>query len=58
MPVLLVLKMVHDNAEYYPNPSQWNPENFSPEAVENRPKGTFVGFGVGQRACLGTAHRF
>ena len=44
---------MHENADFFPNSRQWNPENFSPERAEQRPKNSFVGFSLGARGCLG-----
>ena len=38
---------------YYPNPEQFNPENFSKEARQARSPYTFIGFGQGPRGCIG-----
>ncbi|XP_065201754.1 cytochrome P450 4C1-like [Planococcus citri] len=44
---------VHFNPDYYPNPFEFNPENFNPELVEKRHKLTFLPFSVGARNCIG-----
>ena len=38
---------------YYPNPEQFNQENFSKEARQARSPYTFMGFGQGPRGCIG-----
>ncbi|XP_065208543.1 cytochrome P450 4C1-like [Planococcus citri] len=51
--ILIPIAAVHFDPKYYPNPWQFNPENFSSEAVENRPKHTFIPFSAGARNCIG-----
>ena len=38
--------------EIYPNPDEWNPENFSKENRANRSPYSFMGFSLGPRNCL------
>ncbi|XP_065222467.1 cytochrome P450 4g1-like isoform X2 [Planococcus citri] len=51
--ILISIGAVHFNPEYYSNPWKFDPEHFSPEAVENRPKLAFIPFSVGARNCIG-----
>jgi cytochrome P450 family 6 len=44
---------IHNNEKYYPNPTQFNPDNFSKEARASRSPYTFLAFGQGPRACIG-----
>jgi len=44
---------IHSDPKFYPNPEQFNPENFSKEAKSSRSPYTFLGFGQGPRACIG-----
>ncbi|CAD7083745.1 unnamed protein product [Hermetia illucens] len=44
---------IHHDPEFYPNPSKFNPDNFSEEAVKNRPSVAFLPFGEGPRICIG-----
>ncbi|XP_037911588.1 probable cytochrome P450 6a14 isoform X2 [Hermetia illucens] len=44
---------IHHDPEFYPNPSKFNPDNFSEEAVKNRHPIAFLPFGAGHRACIG-----
>nr|AIL94161.1 cytochrome P450 CYP3025A2 [Tigriopus japonicus] len=39
--------------QYYDNPSEFNPENFSPEAKAKRSPYSFLAFGQGPRNCVG-----
>jgi len=44
---------IHSDPKFYPNPEQFNPENFSKEAKSLRSPYAFLGFGQGPRACIG-----
>nr|AIL94149.1 cytochrome P450 CYP3025A1 [Tigriopus japonicus] len=39
--------------QYYDNPNEFNPENFSPEAKAKRSPYSFLAFGQGPRNCVG-----
>ena len=39
--------------EFFPNAKDFNPENFSKEAKQNRPPHFFSSFGYGPRNCIG-----
>ncbi len=45
--------LLHRNAEYYPDPLSFNPENFNAAAIHQRPKLSFLPFGGGPRVCIG-----
>ena len=51
--ILLPVIGIHSDERYYPNPEEFNPENFSKEAKASRSPYTFLGFGHGPRACIG-----
>jgi cytochrome P450 len=40
--------------QYFPEPDVFNPERFMPENKGNIPTGTYLSFGIGPRACMGT----
>jgi len=44
---------IHNDEKFYPNPTQFNPDNFSKEARQSRSPYTFLAFGQGPRACIG-----
>lgn len=44
---------IHHDEQFYPNPKQFNPDNFSKEARQSRSPYTFTAFGQGPRACIG-----
>lgn len=43
----------HHLAEVFPEPEQFRPSRFSPEAKAALPKGAYVPFGGGSRTCIG-----
>jgi len=51
--IIIPVSGIHMDERYYPNPHQFNPENFSREARQSRSPYTFLGFGQGPRACIG-----
>ncbi len=48
---------VHENPVLYPNPHEFNPDNFAPEAVKKRPQYSFFPFSGGARNCIGMLFR-
>ncbi len=51
--VLLLTAYTHRHPKYWPNPDDFNPENFSLENVAARPRFTYFPFGGGPRQCIG-----
>lgn len=51
--VYLSIHEIHHNPDLYPNPDEWNPRNFDPEKIINRPANSFLPFGIGPRMCIG-----
>lgn len=49
----VAVKGIQMDEKYYPNPTQFNPENFSKEAKQKRSPYAFLTFGQGPRACMG-----
>jgi cytochrome P450 len=43
----------HHLPEVFPEPHQFRPERFAPEAKATLPKGAYVPFGAGSRICIG-----
>ncbi|CAL7935046.1 unnamed protein product [Xylocopa violacea] len=43
----------HRMMEFYPNPEQFNPDNFLPEKMQSRHHYSFIPFSAGPRSCVG-----
>lgn len=52
--VILPVYGLHTDGKYYEKPAVFKPERFLPGSRENLTKYTFLPFGEGPRACLGT----
>ena len=55
-PIVHALGVSLQNPEYFPEPSKFDPDRFSPENIKKRPNTAFQPFGVGKRIC--PANRF
>lgn len=44
---------LHRNSTVYPNPNEFNPDNFLPEPTANRHYYAFIPFSAGPRSCVG-----
>lgn len=51
--VLLFLYKLHHNPEIYPNPDEFNPDNFLLENTQSRPSFAYCPFSAGPRNCIG-----
>ena len=51
--VMMCHYAVHRRETYWTNPEAFDPDRFSPEAIEARPKYAWFPFGGGPRMCLG-----
>ena len=51
--VFMSIYELHRNPNIWKNPLVFDPENFSPENVKNRPKFNYLPFGAGPRLCIG-----
>jgi cytochrome P450 len=52
--IMTVAKYItHRHPEFWKNPDEFNPDNFLPEKVNQRPKFAYFPFGGGQRLCIG-----
>ncbi|NJL80445.1 MAG: cytochrome P450 [Richelia sp. RM2_1_2] len=45
--------MIHRHPEFWENPDQFNPDNFLPEKVNQKPNFAYFPFGGGKRICIG-----
>ncbi|KAG5671722.1 hypothetical protein PVAND_001902 [Polypedilum vanderplanki] len=44
---------LHRDEKLFPNPTKFDPDRFSPENKQNMPACAFIGFGAGNRICIG-----
>ena len=52
--ILLISPYVtHHDARFFPDPFRFDPERWTPEARESRPKFSYFPFGGGPRVCIG-----
>ncbi|XP_065221576.1 cytochrome P450 4g15-like isoform X2 [Planococcus citri] len=54
--VFLAIHWAQHDKDMYKNPFKWDPEHFSEEAEQNRPKNSLLSFGYGPRSCLGSKY--
>jgi cytochrome P450 len=51
--VIMSQYLMHRDARYFPYPSRFDPERWTPEAKASRPQYSYFPFGGGPRGCLG-----
>lgn len=51
--VVILQFAVHRNADIYPNPDKFDPDNFLPERMAKRHYYSFIPFSAGPRSCVG-----
>lgn len=51
--VYLPSPCVHKDPQYFSNPDEFDPENFSPTSKLKTPRMAYLPFGAGQRVCIG-----
>jgi len=56
--VIMSPYVMHHDPNYWPDPSVFNPDRFSPERIAERPRYAYIPFGGGPRQCIGTMFTF
>lgn len=51
--VIISPYVLHRHPRYYPDPDRFDPERWTPEAREARPKDSYLPFSTGVRRCIG-----
>ncbi|KAI4503858.1 hypothetical protein M0802_001261 [Mischocyttarus mexicanus] len=51
--VIIPQYKIHRMEEYYPNPDEFNPDNFLPEKMQQRHYYSYIPFSAGPRSCVG-----
>jgi len=52
--VMVLIRMIHRDADIWPNPEGYDPRRFLPENVKSRPRHAYLPFGAGRRMCVGS----
>ncbi|XP_030037523.2 cytochrome P450 6B2-like [Manduca sexta] len=51
--ILIPLEGIQNDEKYFTNPKEFRPQRFSPEAMKEQQKFSYMSFGEGPRACIG-----
>ena len=51
--VCIPVFVLHHDKTYYPQPEKFDPDRFTEENINSRPKYTYIPFGEGPRNCIG-----
>lgn len=54
--VLIPSAAIHNDSDYYPNPLEFNPENFNEANKSSKKDSAFFPFGEGPRLCIGMTY--
>lgn len=51
--VNVISYLIHRHPDFWSNPNEFNPDNFTPQQINQKPKFSYLPFGGGQRICIG-----
>uniref|UniRef100_T1GHM3 Cytochrome P450 n=1 Tax=Megaselia scalaris TaxID=36166 RepID=T1GHM3_MEGSC len=51
--IIIPVDAIHHDQDIYPDPEVFDPERFTPEAINSRPSCSYLAFGEGPRNCIG-----
>lgn len=55
-PILIPMLGLHYDSNYFSNPNEYDPENFSEFNKQRRNPYVFMPFGIGPRSCIGNVN--
>lgn len=56
--LIIPIRAVHYDANYFPNPDKFDPDRFSEENKHSIVPGSYMPFGIGPRSCIGIIYSF